>query len=75
MKEVKNPTGLTQLGRWKSHSITHWRQEPFLVACKTYTKPSTFVKYVIKFVSGANPIANSKFEEQYVKNNKANQIF
>jgi hypothetical protein len=40
---------------------THWRQEPFLATHKTYTKPSTFVKYAIKFVSGTNPIANSKF--------------
>jgi len=56
-------------------TITHWRQESFLVACKTYTKPSTFVKYVIKLVGTANPIANSKFVEQYVMNNKANQIF
>jgi len=54
---------------------SHRRQEPFLVARKTYTKPSTFVKYAIKFVSGANVIANSKFAEQYAKNNKANQIF
>jgi len=53
----------------------HWRQEPFLVTHKTYTKPSTFVKYAIKFVSGANPITNSKFVEQYAKNNKENQIF
>jgi len=52
----------------------HRRQEPFLVT-KTYTKPSTFVKYAVKFVSGTNPIANSKFAEQYAKNNKANQIF
>jgi hypothetical protein len=58
---------------WQCDS--HRRQEPFLVTCKTYTKPSTFVKYVIKFVSGTNPIANSKFAEQYVKNNKASQIF
>ena len=53
----------------------HWRQEPFLVAQKTYTKPSTFVKYAIKLVGVTNPIANSKFVEQYVTNNKANQIF
>jgi hypothetical protein len=32
---------------------------------KTYTKPSTFVKYAIKLVGAANPIANSKFVEQY----------
>ena len=51
------------------------RQEPFLVAHKTYTKPSTFVKYVIKLVGTANPIADSKFAEEYVMNNKANQIF
>jgi hypothetical protein len=50
------------------------RQKPFLVAHKTYTKPSTFVKYVIKLVGAVNPIANSKFVEGYVMNNKANQI-
>ena len=53
----------------------HWRQEPFLVTHKTYTKPSTFVKYVIKLVGATNPIADSKFVEEYVMNNKANQIF
>jgi hypothetical protein len=53
----------------------HQRQEPFLVTRKTYTKPSTFVKYVIKFVNSTNFITNSKFAEQYAKNNKANQIF
>jgi hypothetical protein len=53
----------------------HRRQEPFLVARKTYTKPSTFDKYVIKLVSTTNPITNSKFAEQYATNNKANQIF
>ena len=40
------------------------------------TKPiqnfSTFVKYVIKFVGGANPITNFEFAEEYVKNNKQN---
>ena len=53
----------------------HRRQEPILVARKTYTKPSTFVKYVIKLVGAANPIADSKFVEEHVMNNKANQIF
>src|ERR1700692_4687874 len=57
------------------NTISHRRQEPFLVARKTYIKPSTFVKYVIKLVGATNPIANSKFVEQYVTNNKANQIF
>jgi hypothetical protein len=51
---------------------SHWRQEPFLVARKTYTKPS---KYAIKLVGAANPTTNSKFAEQYATNNKANQIF
>src|SRR6202050_5285443 len=48
----------------------HWRQEPFCGARKTYMKPSTFVKYTIKFVGTANPITNFKFAEEYVKNNK-----
>jgi hypothetical protein len=36
----------------------HRRQEPFLVAHKTVTKPSTFVKFVIKFEGAANPTHN-----------------
>jgi hypothetical protein len=53
----------------------HQRQETFLVAHKTYIKCFTFVKYMIKLVGGANPIANSNFAEQYVKDNKPNQMF
>ena len=53
----------------------HWRQEPFCVDCKTYTKPSAFVKYVIKFVGTANPITNFEFAEEYAKNNKENFFF
>jgi hypothetical protein len=34
---------------------THWRQEPLFVARKTITKPSIFVKCVIKFEGTANP--------------------
>ena len=48
----------------------HRRQRSFCGARKTYTKPSTFVKYVIKFVGTANPIPNFEFVEEYVKNNK-----
>jgi hypothetical protein len=33
------------------------------------------VKYLIKFRWTANPIANSKFVEEYVVNNKPNQVF
>ena len=36
-------------------------------------KPSTFVKYMIKFVGTANPITNFKFAEEYAKNNKWNK--
>jgi hypothetical protein len=43
------------------------------VDCKTYAKPSTFVKYVIKFVGRANPITNFEFVEEYAKNNKQNK--
>jgi hypothetical protein len=50
----------------------HRRQEPFLVVYKTYTKPSTFVKYAIKLVG---PVSKFKCAEQYAMNNKANQIF
>ena len=45
-------------------------QEPFCVDQKTYAKPSTFVKYVIKFVGPANPITNFEFAEEYAKNDK-----
>ena len=34
--------------------ITHRRHEPILVARKTLTKSSTYVKFVIKFVGTAN---------------------
>ena len=33
--------------------------------CKTYAKPSAFVKYVIKFVGTANPITNFEFADEY----------
>jgi len=39
---------------------------------KTYAKPSTYIKYVAKYVGTANPITNFEFVEQYVKNNKQN---
>ena len=32
----------------------HWRHEPISVTCKTLTKSSTFVKFVIKFVGITN---------------------
>ena len=32
----------------------HWRHEPILVTCKTLTKSSTYVKFVIKFVGPKN---------------------
>jgi hypothetical protein len=44
------------------------------VARKTSKKTTTFVEYVIKFGSAANPIANSKLVEKYVPNNKPNQV-
>jgi len=53
----------------------HRRQRSFCGARKTYTKPSTFVKYVIKFVGTANPIPNFEFVEEYVKNNKRIKYF
>jgi hypothetical protein len=53
----------------------HRRQRSFCGARKTYTKPSTFVKYVIKFVGTANPIPNFEFVEKYVKNNKRIKYF
>ena len=46
-----------------------------LSGSQTYTKPSALVKYVIKFGSAANPIANSKLVEEYVPNNKPNGVF
>jgi hypothetical protein len=41
---------------------------------KIYAKLSTFIKYVIKFVGGANPITKFEFVEEYVKNNKPNKF-
>ena len=37
---------------------SHWRHEPILVACKTLTKSSTYVKFVITFEGAANPAHN-----------------
>ena len=34
--------------------FSHQRQEHFFAARKTITKPSTYVKFVIKFVGAAN---------------------
>jgi len=34
----------------------HRRQELFCVDCKTYTKPGTFVRYVIKFADVTKPM-------------------
>jgi len=53
-------------------SCLHRRQEPFCVDRKTYAKLSAFVKYVIKFVGGANPIISFEFAKEYAKNNKRN---
>jgi hypothetical protein len=36
----------------------HRRQDPFFVAHKTITKPSTYVKFVIQFEGAANPTHN-----------------
>jgi hypothetical protein len=61
---------------WNKHETrcpSHQRQGPLFGAHKTYTKPSTPVKYVIKFVGTANPITNFKFAEEYVENNKQNK--
>ena len=43
--------------------ITHRRHEPILVARKTLTKSSTYVKFVIKFVGTANLTNIMKFRE------------
>ena len=53
----------------------HWRHEPFLVACKTFTKPFKYVIFVVKFMGATNLIEKLKFTEDYVTNNKPNQIF
>ena len=36
----------------------HWRHEPILVAHKTLTESSTYVKFVITFEGAANPTHN-----------------
>ena len=59
----------------QSQEQCHQRQGPFCGACKTYTKPSTFDKYVIKFVGTANPIPNFEFVGEYVKDNKQIKCF
>ena len=38
-------------------------------------KPSTFDKYVTKFLGTANPIPNFEFADKYVKNNKQIKYF
>ena len=54
---------------------THRRQGPFCGACTTYKKPSTFDKYVTKFLGTANPIPNFEFADKYVKSNKQIKYF
>ena len=54
---------------------THRSQGPFCGACTTYKKPSTFDKYVTKFLGTANPIPNFEFADKYVKNNKQIKYF
>ena len=41
----------------------HRRHKLIFVACKTLTKSSTYVKFVIKFVGPANLINISNFRE------------
>jgi len=54
---------------------THWRQEPFCAGHKTYTKPSAFVKYGIKYACTANLVTNFKFTEEYVQTiNESNNL-
>jgi len=65
--------GLGQLNQLLS--VTALETRTLFSCSQNYTKPSTSVKYVIKLVGAENPITNSKFVEQYVTNNKANQIF
>src|SRR5258705_11289080 len=68
------PTFGSISNRGKRHFLKrHRRQEPFCVDRKTYAELSAFVKYVIKFVGGTNPITNFEFVEEYVKNNKPNK--
>ena len=54
---------------------SHRRQGPFCGARKTYKKPSTFDKYVTKFLGTVNPIPNFEFADKYVKNNKQIEYF
>src|SRR5882762_3280758 len=44
----------------------HRRHKPIFVARKLLTYSSTFVKFAIKYVTGKNHIAKSKFVEEYV---------
>ena len=56
-------------------TVWHRKQGPFCGAHKTYKKPSTFDKYVTKFLGTANPIPNFGFADKYVKNNKQIKYF
>ena len=47
----------------------HWRHEPILVAHKTLAKCSTYVKFVVKFVTCTNNIAKLKSVKDYRGNN------
>jgi hypothetical protein len=59
------PNLMQTAGRWTSETFTryHQRDEPILVARKTLTKSSTYVKFVIKFVGTANLTNILKFRE------------
>ena len=39
---------------WVPLCYIHQRHEPILVSCKTLTKSSTYVKFVVKFVGNTN---------------------
>ena len=47
----------------------HWKHEPILVAHKTLTKSSTYVKFVIKFVGTTNLTNFSNFRKPLNHNN------
>jgi hypothetical protein len=72
---VVTKIGGAKLGNKFSFVLFTPETRTLLSGSQTYTKPSALVKYLIKFGSAANPIANSKLVEEYVPNNKPNGVF
>jgi hypothetical protein len=77
--EVKSELPLNSACRHGARACSepslHRRHKPIFVARKPLTYSSTFVKFVIKYVTGKNHIAKSKFVEEYVGTIKPTKYF